>query len=836
VSARQYQRLACAVWRLVFLIFVQASASPAFSQTASAQAVPPPQVQELLKPMDDPATRTWMDQQRRPAAFPNEATPQEQGMNSEMLAMRVNAMRAHLAALAAAVPRPPDETRRAAGLLSQELESRSVLDVVLLVLGFLGLGAGAERIFRRATASARERIVSRPVGTAKDRVRMIGGRPAFGLAHVAIFALGSIGAFLTFDWPPLLRRIVLAYLFAALLLRVALLGGRILLSPWPASGQDPELFRVIPTTNEAALFWHRRMALFVGWFAFGWATVEFVCTLGFSPDGNRAVAYVLGIGLLVLAVEAVWRWPASPVFAPEASERRPRHHILGTWLLSLYLALLWGLWVAGPMGLFWLLVVAVVLPQAVAITRQSIHHLLRPPHEGQAAADHRLGAVYVDRGVRVLLMVGAGLLLAWVWGGDLVEMTSRDSVVTRLVRGALSSVVILLVVDFIWQVVKTQFDRRLSHVQAAAPPGSADALRQTRLRTLLPLFRMATFIVLAAVAALMALSPLGVEIGPLIAGAGVVGVAVGFGSQTLVKDIISGIFYLLDDAFRVGEYIQGGSYKGTVESLGFRSVKLRHHRGPIFMVPYGQLGAVENMSRDWVIDKMTINVTYDTDLDQAKKIIKQVSKELAQDPEFAPNIIQPLKMQGVEQFGEFAIQLRMKMMTRPGEQFVIRRKAYALIKAAFGENGVRFAFPTVQVSGRKPEAEQAAARQVSLPHQRQAARGRRLVGAAAFSKLSEGSPMGSGRHGEGLRWAGPAAARLPERGGIHGNAIHPQAGRAEPTPWCPPPHRGSAPSASNRTAQGNLFRHPGRRSLLDAPPHLESASAHRGPRVPTGGQ
>ena len=117
------------------------------------------------------------------------------------------------------------------------------------------------------------------------------------------------------------------------------------------------------------------------------------------------------------------------------------------------------------------------------------------------------------------------------------------------------------------------------------------------------------------------------------------------------------------------------------------------------------------MSRDWVIDKMTINVTYDTDLEKSKKVIKQVGKELAADPEVAPNIIESLKMQGVEQFGDFAIQLRMKMMTRPGEQFVIRRKAYAMLKKAFDENGIRFALPTVQVTGRE-KAEPAAARQV----------------------------------------------------------------------------------------------------------------------------
>jgi small-conductance mechanosensitive channel len=239
-------------------------------------------------------------------------------------------------------------------------------------------------------------------------------------------------------------------------------------------------------------------------------------------------------------------------------------------------------------------------------------------------------------------------------------MTSRDTLLTRLVRGALSAVVILLAADLIWQVAKTLIDRRLGQAEAAAPVGSASAPAP---------------------------------------GAGIVGVAVGFGSQTLVKDIISGVFYLLDDAFRVGEYIQSGSYKGMVESFSLRSVKLRHHRGPVYTVPFGQLGAVQNMSRDWVIDKFEINVTYDTDLEKARKLIKRIGQEMAEDPEFAANIIEPLKMQGVEQFGDYAVQIRCKMTTRPGEQFVIRRKAFARIKQAFDENGIKFAFPTVQVAG-----------------------------------------------------------------------------------------------------------------------------------------
>jgi small-conductance mechanosensitive channel len=308
-------------------------------------------------------------------------------------------------------------------------------------------------------------------------------------------------------------------------------------------------------------------------------------------------------------------------------------------------------------------------------------------------------AACLQRGLRALLIIGGALFLAHAWHIDLVALTSSDTVLTRLLRGLLSTVVIVLVADFGWHLVKAAIDRKLVEAPASGDQHSEAWRRQARLKTLLPIFRNLLFIVLLVMVALMALAALGVDIGPLIAGASVVGVAVGFGAQTLVRDIISGMFYMLDDAFRVGEYIQSGNYKGTVESFSLRSVKLRHHRGPLYTVPFGVLGAIENMSRDWVIDKLSVGVTYDTDLAKVKKIVKQIGKELQEDPELGPKIMETLKMQGVEQFGDFAIQIRMKMMTKPGEQFVIRRRAFAMIKQAFDANGIEFAFPTVQVAG-----------------------------------------------------------------------------------------------------------------------------------------
>jgi small-conductance mechanosensitive channel len=286
-------------------------------------------------------------------------------------------------------------------------------------------------------------------------------------------------------------------------------------------------------------------------------------------------------------------------------------------------------------------------------------------------------------------------------------------------RGALSATIIMLIADFIWHVTSTFIERKIAEASHWGEAGTELARRRDRIRTLLPIARNVLMIVIAVVAVLMALSSLGVEIGPLIAGAGILGVAIGFGAQTVVKDIISGVFYLLDDAFRVGEYIQSGSYKGTVESFSLRSVKLRHHRGSIYTVPFSDLGAIQNMSRDWAIDKITLSITYDSDVDLARKIVKKIGLELSEDPEFAASILQPLKMQGIDEFGESGLMLRMKIMTRPGEQFPIKRRALSLIKKAFDENGIELAVPTVQVSG-KSGSESAAASQLRRKRKQQA--------------------------------------------------------------------------------------------------------------------
>jgi small-conductance mechanosensitive channel len=489
---------------------------------------------------------------------------------------------------------------------------------------------------------------------------------------------------------------VFGYLVAFLVTRIAVVVGHFLLSP------DAERFRIIPMSTAVARFWCRRLTIFVGWFVFGWVTVGLLSTLGFSLEGRQLVAYVLGLGLLAIALESVWRRPAPVNHGTEASSSKPPRLGRGAQngIVSAGIVLLWAFWVARAMPGFWVIAVIITLPLAISSTQRAVEHLLRPPGSTETAeGPPSVVAVCLERGIRALLIIGAAAVLAWGWGIDLVHLAAQDTWFGQVVHSALSAIIILLAADVLWQTMKTAIDRKLTEAADMGRPNTDEARRRARLRTLLPIFRNILFVLVIAVAAMMALAEMGVQIGPLIAGAGIVGVAVGFGAQTFVRDVIAGMFYLLDDAFRVGEYIQAGRYKGTVESFSIRSVRLRHHRGPVFTVPFNLLGAVENMSRDWVIDKIAIGVTYDSDLNLAKKLIKQIGLDLAKDPELGPLIIEPLKMQGVDQLGDFAVQIRAKMMTLPGEQFVIRRQAYAMIKKAFDENGIKFAFPTVQIAG-----------------------------------------------------------------------------------------------------------------------------------------
>jgi small-conductance mechanosensitive channel len=219
----------------------------------------------------------------------------------------------------------------------------------------------------------------------------------------------------------------------------------------------------------------------------------------------------------------------------------------------------------------------------------------------------------------------------------------------------------------------------------------------SRTATLLMLLRKFVLAVLIVMISLIMLSSIGVNIAPLIAGAGVIGLAIGFGAQTLVKDIISGIFFLIDDAFRVGDYIETAGTKGMVEHISLRSLRLRHPRGPVFTIPFGGMGTVKNNSRDYIIEKLDFRVRYDTNVDTVRKIIKKINIQLQKNPELGPVLLDKIKSQGVRELDDSAMIMRVKFKTIPGEQFVVRREVFRMMQEAFRDNGIEFAHRNVTV-------------------------------------------------------------------------------------------------------------------------------------------
>jgi small-conductance mechanosensitive channel len=190
----------------------------------------------------------------------------------------------------------------------------------------------------------------------------------------------------------------------------------------------------------------------------------------------------------------------------------------------------------------------------------------------------------------------------------------------------------------------------------------------------------------------------------LIAGAGVVGIAIGFGAQSLVRDIVSGLFYLIDDAFRIGEYVMIDQIRGTVERISIRSFQLRHHNGPVHTIPYGEIRSLTNYSRDWAIMKFELRIPFETDIEQVRKLIKQVGIEMFEDPIAGEHLLEPLKSQGVNRMDDSALIIRCKFTAVPGQQFMIRRDAFTRIQKAFEANGIQFAPRRVLVESVSPSA------------------------------------------------------------------------------------------------------------------------------------
>lgn len=697
IDDRHPRRRVCAFLMLVFSTLLLASANPGSAAEPTNSSAP---IRVIIELPNDDSGRALVNRIVPGNQEPTQTVAVSQEAAPTSIATSLQDLRQRLLTLVDAVPTLPGQIQSAIRVFQTD-DRIEPLGLILAVILFVAGGFVAQRLAWWSGRGLLHFVLNAPADTVRQRIKLHAARLSMGLLALVGYLIGSLGAFILFPWPAVFRDIALILLSAALMVRLGVLVGRIVIAP----GARLPHMRLLTLVTSLAWFWYYWLLAIVAVLAAGWATIEVIGTIRASPIlvdlFTAAWLGVVSIALIVMIWLRHFRSDGPPV---------SRLVCVG---FSASIIVSWLLWVSGLHGAFWTVIVITLLSLTVSVARDIIRRIVQSG-EGQAVEDPAIvgWSVVIMQTLRNGLIVVAALLIARSWNVNLSDLAAAETVTTRLIRAGIRIVIVLLVTDVIWKLASTLIDSQMAVASRSAQAGhqdGPDARRRQRLNTLLPILRNVLFLAIGAVGFLMILDAVGIQIGPLLAGAGVVGIAVGFGAQTLVKDIISGVFYLFDDAFRIGEYIQAAKYKGTVEGFSLRSIRLRHHRGPVTIVPFGELGAVQNLSRDWVIDIITLTLNYDSDLEEVRKTIKRIGVELLEDAELGPNIIEPLKMQGIEQMADYGVQIRLKFMTKPGEQFGVRRKALAMLKKTFAEKGIQFATPTVHVSGGPADAAATAA-------------------------------------------------------------------------------------------------------------------------------
>ena len=573
-------------------------------------------------------------------------------------------------------------------------------------------------------------------------------------------------AFMVFIWTdsPYVQLFFLATLISIICIRTIAIASQIIFFP------KNEHLRVIPMHSRQALMSYRLVIWIFGYIVVSLMFAVVASRLGAGQETVRLHQLLMATLLLVVTGCAVVIYrkqvqkliiDAGTVDGQSLTWGRKQFASMWHILTITYLAILWMLLLndlADPnikgSGAFilsffvvpiwmvadWLIQWVVKYSMTTLRIYQDHYDEAAEPTEEDLIQRAKGKTLYIK--VKSIARIGVvGALIIWV--SSLWNI--RIPFFSGLAAFLLDSIIILTLALFFWQFISSWIERK---IQETIPEEEDDkeeegewggAAKRGRAYTLLPMLRKFIASVLFVMVTMTLLSSLGVNIGPLLAGAGVIGLAIGFGAQKLVADIFSGFFYLLDDAFRVGEYITAGSVSGTVENISLRNVMLRHHRGMLQIIPHSELGAITNFMRGGIIVKFNLDFPYDAPIDKIRKVIKKVGQKMLEHEEYGKDFILPVKSQGVREIANSVMTIRVKFTAQPGSHFVIRREAYRLITEALNNQGIYYAHRKVIVD--LPDLAEHEKDNIDPETQKQIAQ---AAGAAATRTIEEEQQAASG--------------------------------------------------------------------------------------------
>lgn len=592
--------------------------------------------------------------------------------------------------------------------------------LVLALVSALAAGLAAEWLTARATRVPLDSVRSHSVSGWTARAMMAAAHMVLLAIPVAVFA-GIAWAALAMMAPSApVRLMVIMVVGAIAASRLGVAGVRVTLTPL-APGLRP---LPLSDTEAAALFTWARRLIWYGVYAYFFTETARLLS---APVGvHQLLVKTLGLGFAVLLVVLVVQsrrkvadqiaGRKSAAETSSATLRMLRERVAGLWHI-LALAYITGGWVVwaleiadGPnilvektgatllvLAAAWLAVKVVSWLTSVslgAVAEIGSRYSFVSERVERVLPGARRTAGLVVQGVAVLAVLQ-------VWGLDVLAWLTTGIGQELLFSGATIALVVALSV-VLWEsasiAVRIYLERTDEDVGEVA--------RSQRMRTLLPLARNALAVAISVMAGLVVLAELGVSIGPLLAGAGVAGLAVGFGAQTLVKDFITGVFILMEDSIQVGDVVRAGGRAGVVEALTVRAVRLRDLRGTVHVVPFSTVDIVENMTKDFSYALVDLGVAYREDYDHVVSVLEQVAEDLRADDGYGPSILEPLQVLGLNELADSAVMIRMRLKTVPLAQWRVRREFLRRIKRRFDEEGIDIPFPhrTLHFSADKERA------------------------------------------------------------------------------------------------------------------------------------
>ncbi len=645
------------------------------------------------------------------------------------IAAAARQMGAHLSALADITPFRT--LARSALQTARNPQARMVWLLGLAsIAGVLAMAWIVERLARRVLRGLSRRLApaaQRPppmavlAALADGLVRVVPAACFLVAGYTALtIVLVAGGPAIESEW--IVRVVVLALINARAIVRACLAVVETLLAHLPARSR-PDRQR-----GETIGYWLVWFIRLLRLSVYGVFVLRALRDIGMDPVAFAIAAKLLGlvfVGLLLMLILQS-REPVAQMIRGHHPQgdlpalRGLRARLAETWhaVMILYVLAAYGVWAAGVPGGAAFLIRASVLSVLLAIAARqaargakgladrvlAVSSLLDGHLPGLRERAMRYASALVStlRAAIALVVIVSGLE---IWGFDaLAWLTSSQG--QGVITAVLTVLITVVAAVVVWEIVSLIIEAYLSRAATDGRPAAQSA----RARTLLPLLRKALATLLGVTVSLVVLAELGVNIQPLLAGAGIIGIAVGFGAQTLVKDVITGLFILMQDAVAVGDVVSVAGHAGEVEQVSIRSIRLRDLSGTVITIPFSEVTTVQNLTKDFSFAVLDVAVAYREDVDEVIEVIRAVAEELRGDAEVAWRILAPMEIFGLDRFADSAVVIKGRIKTRPLSQWTVMRQFNIRLKRRFDALGIEIPFPHQTVyfgadkAGRAPPA------------------------------------------------------------------------------------------------------------------------------------